>query len=296
MRISEPIIDSVCRALAFIEQNLQGEIAVVDIADAACYSLYHFCRLFNSTTHFTPYEYLMRRRLSEAAKTLVNTRKKIIEIAFEYRFNSPETFGRAFKRMFEILPNQWRMQGQIRTRLLTPEFSREYLRHLHKGEYLQAVLEERGVRHFVGLGSVVGTDPDLISRLWEIFEHELAQTGLKEQQGAYYGIFYYPTDWEERGVFYMAGKEIMSPEFVSPTLFVRTMPALQYARFIHAGSPVERHLTMQYIYHTWLPKSKRHLSFPLELECYGEDFMGALGERAEYQIYIPLKDMLSDNP
>ena len=288
MKVSEPILDSICRALDFVEENLQEEIAVADIADAACYSLYHFCRLFSNVTHHTPYEYLMRRRLSEAAKALINTPQKIIEIAFEFQFNSPETFGRAFKRMFDMLPNQWRAQRQIDTRRLMPGLKREYLEHLHKDCSLQAVLEKRGISYFVGLGSFVDLESEAIARLWKIFEYELAQTELAERTGLYYGILYYSNDWEEDGVFYMAGKEISSPECVVSTLSVRTLPPLQYARFLHAGGHAERRLTMEYIYHTWLPKSGRRISLPLELECYGSTFITRREVRDQYEIYIPL--------
>ena len=64
---------SMFKAIEFIENNLKREITVADIADAVCYSLYHFCRTFNGAVHHTPYDYLMRRRLSDAARALVET-------------------------------------------------------------------------------------------------------------------------------------------------------------------------------------------------------------------------------
>lgn len=84
----------ISQAVDFIEDNLKEAIAVADVADAVSYSLYHFCRTFNQATHHTPYDYLMRRRLSLAAQELLQTDKKIIEIALDYQFNSPETFSR----------------------------------------------------------------------------------------------------------------------------------------------------------------------------------------------------------
>ena len=90
-------LTAIGKALDFIEDNLEENIGVADMADAAGYSLYHFCRVFNSIVHHTPYDYLMRRRLSESARALVETDRKIIDVAFEYQFNSPETYSRAFK-------------------------------------------------------------------------------------------------------------------------------------------------------------------------------------------------------
>lgn len=59
--------EDILRAVEFIELNLREPVSIKDAADAAGYSLYHFCRVFNSVIHHSPYDYIMRRRLSEAA-------------------------------------------------------------------------------------------------------------------------------------------------------------------------------------------------------------------------------------
>ena len=99
------------QAVAFIEDNLKGDIAVSDMAEAVSYSLYHFCRLFNRVIHHTPYDYLMRRRLSESALELLTTEASITDVAYAYGFNRPETYSRAFKRVLGMQPYQWKRQG-----------------------------------------------------------------------------------------------------------------------------------------------------------------------------------------
>ena len=89
-----PDLAVICRALEFVEENLKDEISVGDMASAVGYSLYHFCRTFNEATHQTPYSYLMRRRLTEAARVLLSTDDKIIDVALDYQFGNPETFSR----------------------------------------------------------------------------------------------------------------------------------------------------------------------------------------------------------
>ena len=85
---------------------MKEELSVLDMANSAHYSLYHFVRLFQSVTGYSPKTYLQQRRLSEALKELKNTDKKIIEIAFDYQFNSHEAFTRAFKKQFGVNPKQ----------------------------------------------------------------------------------------------------------------------------------------------------------------------------------------------
>ena len=66
-------VETIFEAIEFIEANLKEAIAVADIADAVGYSLYHFCRVFNRAIKHSPYDYLMRRRLSESAQELIET-------------------------------------------------------------------------------------------------------------------------------------------------------------------------------------------------------------------------------
>ena len=80
-------LDSMYAAVEFIEANLRSPIRVADMAASVSYSLYHFCRTFNAAVRHTPYDYLMRRRLTESARELVESDRKIIDIACDYQFN-----------------------------------------------------------------------------------------------------------------------------------------------------------------------------------------------------------------
>ena len=87
----------------------------------------------------------------------------------------------------------------------------------------------------------------------------------------------------------MAAIEAQGMDIVDSALAVKTIPALKYARFIHKGTTKELPLTVDYIFHTWLPKSGHSLSSPLVLEYFGQDFRGADGEDFERQVYVPIR-------
>jgi len=275
---------AICRALDFVEANLREEIAVADMADAAGYSLYHFCRTFNGLVHHTPYDYLMRRRLSESARELVETDKRIIDIAFDYRFNSPETYSRAFKRMFGTQPSQWKEHGRLDRRFLLPRLTPEHLEHVNEGDYLKPVLEERDAFCVAGVMTLVEDGGEIISRLWEVLAREVE--GIED--AVYYGITWYPSGWEESGVFYMAGVEVEAVNDVNLGLVVKSIPPLKCARFVHKGSHDDLRLTLDYIYQTWLPKSGERLAYPLEVVSYGAD-MSVAWRNAELEVYIPIE-------
>jgi len=282
-------IPAMTKAIEFIEDSLKEDITVADIADAVSYSLYHFCRMFNRVIHHTPYDYLIRRRLSESARELVETDEKIIEIAFGYRFNSPETYSRAFKRMFGVQPYQWRKQRSIDRRSLMSRLTLEHIEHINKGDYLKPVLEERDAFQVAGVMTLVKDDQGVIPQLWDTLAQELE--GIKDtgMTRGYYGIACYPRDWQERGHLYMAAVEVESLDILGSALVVKTMPASKCARFVHKGPYKDLRLTLDYIYQTWLPKSGKRLASSFEIEYYGQDFRRPDNEESETEIYIPIK-------
>lgn len=314
-------IASMFRAVEFIEHNLRRPVTIADVADAVSYSLYHFSRVFNKVIHHTPYDYLMRRRLSESARELIDTDTRIIDIALEYQFSSPEAYSRAFKRIFGVQPNRWRKQESIDERFLMSRLTLAHIQHLNKGSYLRPVLEERDVLQVAGVMALVRDDPDVIPRLWEILAQQLEGAQNRDKLEHYHGIAWYPQGWEKRGFLYMAaveGKQALTPRSddvcdphvagtellgTSPTIsagtesldampsamVIKTIPALVYARFIHKGPRKDLGLTLDYVYQTWLPKSGKRLSCPLEIEDYGQGAMGPDPESSRIAIYIPIE-------
>lgn len=99
---------TVHHALDFMECNLREAIRAEDVAHAVNFSPSHFHALFARVTGHTVAEHLRRRRLACAALDLALSRRRIIDIAAEYRFDSQEAFTRAFQRIYGITPGLFR--------------------------------------------------------------------------------------------------------------------------------------------------------------------------------------------
>jgi AraC family transcriptional regulator len=97
--------------LEYIESNLKTELNLADLARAACYSEYHFLRIFKEVTGITPADYIRKRRLSEITREMDYSDRPISDIAFEYGFNSKENFTRAFKKEHHVLPTEYKAIG-----------------------------------------------------------------------------------------------------------------------------------------------------------------------------------------
>lgn len=276
------------QAIEFVEHHLKDQITVSDMAEAVSYSLYHFCRVFNRVVHHTPYDYLIRRRLSESARALVETEKRVIDIALDYGFNSPETFSRAFKRLFGLPPLQWRNRATLDRRVLMPRLTRRYLQHVNKGAGLRPVLEEREALELVGLMTLVRSGRGVIRELWSALAQEL-QCGGNEENGPGYGVSFYPEGWQRRGYLYLAAVEGGSAEAEGSALVEKTIPASRWARFVHQGADRDLGLTMDYVRHTWLPRSGHCPSGSFEMEYYGGGFGDPADRDREVAVYLPIQ-------
>ena len=105
--------DHIGHSLAFIEAHLTKPLTVEQVAAAAGYSRFHYSRSFLMLTGLTPTDYVRKRRLSEAARELVTSAKRILDIALDYQFGSQEAFTRSFKREFGVTPSLYRQRGRL---------------------------------------------------------------------------------------------------------------------------------------------------------------------------------------
>jgi len=125
--------ESVQRMQDYIETNLDTQISLSDLADAAGYSECHASRVFKELVGIAPLEYLRARRLSRAAEKLRDSTGKILEISLEANFDSHEGFIRAFKRRFGFSPGYYR-RNTPPIPLFFPRSARDYYLHYFKGE------------------------------------------------------------------------------------------------------------------------------------------------------------------
>jgi AraC family transcriptional regulator len=95
-------------ALNYIEENLDNEIDFKEVARLAFCSEYHFQRMFSFLAGTSLSEYIRRRRLTLAGFELKNSDIKIIDLAYKYGYDSPNSFTRAFQLMHGVTPSEAR--------------------------------------------------------------------------------------------------------------------------------------------------------------------------------------------
>jgi len=121
-------IKAVQRMQAYIEAHLDEKFTMVALARAGRYSPWHAARLFKEITGKTPFAYIRMRRLSAAATRLQASSCRVVDVAFDFVFDSHEGFTRAFARQFGMPPTRFRKTGPAVELFMPPQLQDWYTR------------------------------------------------------------------------------------------------------------------------------------------------------------------------
>ena len=126
-------VNAVQRMQSFIEAHLNEPITLGMLAKAAGYSPWHAAKTFKALTGKSPFDYIRAVRLSRAAVRLRDEEVKIVDVAFDFVFDSHEGFTRAFSKAFGMSPRSY-SQTKPPVKLFIPNNIREIYLALERGE------------------------------------------------------------------------------------------------------------------------------------------------------------------
>lgn len=111
----------VCQAMDYISRNLDRDLTLEEIAEAASFSMFHFHRIFKAVVGETVAGFTRRLRLETAANRLLSSQQDdITQIAMALGFSSSQNFAKAFRQQFDMSPTQYR-KSKIGNTISNPE-------------------------------------------------------------------------------------------------------------------------------------------------------------------------------
>jgi AraC family transcriptional regulator len=277
-------IESIEKALDYIEFCLTEDITLEAIARESCFSPFHFHRLFHGMVGLSVMDYVRKRRLANAAVELIRTHQRIGDIAMEYNFCSLEHFSRVFKKNYGVTPGEYR-------------FHNIDLNLFPKADLLQRTfpevisLEPRFVhRESFLIGGLVtqGNIENIVLRamsLWKVFNSKLGEITNPIQLQFAYGI---ALDNGSGFWSYMAGVEIENLENLPSDFVGKKIPASKYAVFPYQGPIVRIQEAYDAIYGRWLPSTDYQLG-DYEFEYYNCNVDKDDSDNSRFDIYIAVK-------
>jgi AraC-like DNA-binding protein len=103
---AEPV--EIWKARKFIEQHSGEELSLSKVAKAVNMSANHVSEKFKQVTGVNFVDYVARARFEKACERLLNSNRRISEIAFAVGFQSLSQFNRVFKKLSGKSPSAFR--------------------------------------------------------------------------------------------------------------------------------------------------------------------------------------------
>ncbi|NTV78575.1 MAG: AraC family transcriptional regulator, partial [Clostridiales bacterium] len=179
--------------IEYIEEHIREQISLDEVSKAAGYSKYHLHRMFTVVIGMTMHQYIKRRQLTEAAKSLIFSKETIIQIALDSGYDSQQAFLLAFKEMYRLTPQKFRRMHQYHPIQLKFEMSGN-LTNLKGDRIMDIKIVEREELNFVGYKVNTGKGFFAIPRVWHMLNKEKSRISNRTDMDFIVGINDYSKD------------------------------------------------------------------------------------------------------
>lgn len=283
------------QAVIYIENHLGEDIKVEEVAKAAGYSYYHLNRQFSAVLGESVGSYIKKRRLADAAKKLLYSDQKIIRIAMDHGFESPEAFSRAFKAVYRVSPQAYRKNRLDAFIGAKDRLDGGLLNHLACNVTVHPRIVELPEILVAGLRGETTLRDNRLKELWERAFASFPQIPGRIPGGRGFGICEACNDNviytmnEDVTFTEVAGIEVSSFDGVPEGVVTKVLKAGRYAVFTHRGSLSMLRRTFDYIWGTWFLTTREEVDGREDFELYDERFLGYDHPDSEVDLYIPVK-------
>lgn len=253
------------KVIEFIGKHLDEELTLDSLSSIACFSKYHFHRLFTVYTGLSLQQYIRWLRLKRAAHQLiVDKNTPIIEIALNAGFESHESFTRAFKQACGVNPSEFRLNSSWHAWEKPPYYLSRNEDKVMKvsikniNERRLAVIEHRGDPKKMG---------ESVNKLIDWAKRQ--SMNLKPKAGEAFGFAYDdPKTTSPQEFRFDLGITIPKEVKLEGEVVEKYLPAGRYAVTVHKGSRDNIGDTVYALYRDWLPNSQEELGDLPCIFCY----------------------------
>lgn len=279
--------ECISNAISYIEDNITEELTIEDIAKQAMVSPFYFQKGFAMLCGYTVGEYIKKRRLTLAGSELVSTKKKIIDIALKYGYDSPDSFTKAFIRFHGTTPTSVR-KGET---MIKSFVSLKIKLILEGGFTMNYKIVKKEQFTLVGVSRVIKYDEAVIEvpKLWTKFD----QMRKNDTICSMYGVSI-DENMEGNEFEYLIADNYNPINEIADGFVTRVIPEHTWAVFACKGAcPNSIEEIQKGIFAEWLPSCKDfEIAAGYNIEMYSDPAQYAKGvQDEEYycEIWVPVK-------
>lgn len=284
----------------YIDDHIYDSLRLRDLSAIACFSEYHFHRVFVACLGMTIQEYISVQRLTKAAMLLLNSNYRITDIAFEAGYETISSFTQTFRKYFNITPSGFRKLRGSGSNLHLPGIHNpiDYLKNQLASRKLRSENIPYEVREIPDLRVIAITKKGFYDGVFleagfrafsEIYEY-IEQHRLHDIIGYRLSIVpYVPYEFNDPDAVIHCGfsiKEDVQPE---GDVKVHTITGGRYAVFPNHGPYEYVYQTWNSAYFTCVLANKEQIRNVPPFEIYLNSPRDTEPQHLKTEIHIPIK-------
>ncbi len=250
------------RVLDYIRRHLDETLNLTHLAEVACFSPFHFHRVFAAHVGETVSAHVRRLRLELAAHRLCHTERSVTDIALSAGYETPSAFNKAFARHFDMAPTRFKKKRKVVFFSQPIELA---LQPTEEEIAMNAEIRERTDTKVVYVRRT-GDYNKSAEQAWQAVCRFAGPKGLMGPHTTFIGISHddpgiTPSDKLRYDACLTVDREVQPEGEVG----VQTIAGGRYAVFMHEGPYSELAQTYGQIYRAWLPQSGEKLR---DVSCF----------------------------
>jgi AraC family transcriptional regulator len=284
------------RVLVHVQRHLDEDLSLETLAQLACFSAYHFHRIFSGMMGESLKEHVRRLRLERAAVQLKLSRQPVTQIAFDAGYEAHEAFTCAFKTAYGLAPIHYRSARSPISALAAPSGvhyqagkSLNKFKTVRKGVQTMNVTIKNMTAMRVAFMRHIGPYTE-VGATWDKLLPVLGKEGLLGGDSMFIGICHDDPDVTPLEKIRYDACVTVDDQF-APTgeVGVQTIPGGEYAVTTHIGPYQKLGETYAKLLGQWLPRSGRELRSSPCFEVYLNAPDNTEPEDLLTDIYVPLQ-------
>jgi AraC family transcriptional regulator len=282
------------RVLEHIHAHLDSNCDLDELAAIACFSPYHFHRIFTGMVGESVKAYIRRLRMERAAAQLKTSKSEVIQIALDAGYETHEAFTRAFKSSYGAAPSKFRSQPNRVIQIASPS-------RIHWDQPLDSFRPNRSGLRFMKVE--IKTIPSRrvafvrhvgpynnVGIAWEKLCSQLGKDGWVGGDTLFIGVCYDDPDvTPPEKIRYDACITVNDQFQPVGDVGVQVLPGGEFATTTHTGPYEALSKSYSRLMGQWLPRSGRKLGTNPGYEIYLNSPENTAPKDLLTDLYVPLE-------
>ena len=265
----------ILRVTTHINNHLDKKILLEQLSDLACFSPFHFIRVFDAIMGDSPQQYVFKKRMEQAGFNLLKVDLSVTDVTFSVAYQTPSSFCKAFNSYYGLSPRKFRdsTTEDYYHRSHNTFRSVRKVRHKARNVLLPVIkfLPPLKVIYIKNRGAKAANFVESAPHSFRKFRRKITEEGLTDMIGSQISVYpYRPSNFKDPKALSFVGATINKKIERIPGFKYLTLPAGKYAIFGHFGPFDFMVQTWNQAYSNWLPRSRQHLrdAPPVELHVH----------------------------